>query len=91
MNYGRWVGVELSEENNNMLYVPPSFAHGFVVLSESAEIVYKCTKEYAPKEDKGIRWDDPDIEIDWPVENPNLSEKDKKLPWLKDGGNNFFF
>ncbi len=89
VNYGRWVGVELSEENNNMLYIPPSFAHGFVVLSELAEIVYKCTKEYSPKDDSGIRWDDPDIEIDWPIKKPSLSEKDIKLPWLKDADNNF--
>ncbi len=90
-SYGRWVSVELSEENNNMLYVPPSFAHGFVVLSESAEIVYKCTKEYSPKEDRGIRWDDPDIRIDWPIKNPHLSGKDISLPLLIEAENNFVF
>lgn len=91
VSYGRWVGVELHEKNNNMLYVPPSFAHGFVVLSESAEIIYKCTKEYSPKDDSGIRWDDPDIKINWPIKNPYLAEKDKNLPLFKEADNNFVF
>ncbi len=82
--YGKWAGVELSEENNQMLYIPPGFAHGFIVLSETADIIYKCTEEYSPKHEGGIIWNDPDIGIDWPVRDPELSEKDKALPLLKD-------
>jgi dTDP-4-dehydrorhamnose 3,5-epimerase len=88
-SYCRWVGVELSEENNLMLYIPPAFAHGFVVLSESAEIMYKCTDEYSPADDRGIIWNDPEININWPVKDPILSEKDRMLPLLRDADNNF--
>ncbi|MGE5893220.1 MAG: dTDP-4-dehydrorhamnose 3,5-epimerase [bacterium] len=87
--YGKWISVELSDENNLMVYVPPSFAHGFLVLSESAEVMYKCTAEYAPEADRGILWNDPDINISWPTKNPILSEKDKKHPFLKNADNNF--
>jgi dTDP-4-dehydrorhamnose 3,5-epimerase len=82
--YRRWVGVELSETNNLMLYIPPAFAHGFIVLSDSAEVLYKCTEEYYPKYERGIIWNDPDISIKWPVANPILSEKDGRLPMLRD-------
>ncbi len=82
--FGRWVGIELSEENNYMIYIPPNFAHGFVVLSEVADVIYKCTEEYSPENERGIIWNDPDIRIDWPVKDPILSEKDKKYPKLKD-------
>ena len=87
--FSQWVSAELSEENNLMLYVPPAFAHGFVVLSESADVIYKCTKEYAPEGDRGIIWNDPDLGILWPVKDPVLSEKDSKHPLLKDADNNF--
>jgi dTDP-4-dehydrorhamnose 3,5-epimerase len=87
--FGNWVSVELSEENNLMLYVPPAFAHGFIVLSEAADVLYKCTKEYAPDSDRGIIWNDPDIHIQWPVKEPILSDKDKRHPFLKDADNNF--
>jgi len=87
--YGKWVGVELSEDNKQMLYIPPAFAHGFIVLSDSAEIIYKCTKEYSPAHNRGIIWNDPDIGIDWPIKNPLLSEEDKVLPCLKDADINF--
>ena len=87
--YSRWVGVELSEDNNLMLYIPPTFAHGFVVLSDSAEVLYKCTGEYHAEDERGIIWNDPDINIKWPVHNPILSEKDRGLPLLKDADNNF--
>jgi len=87
--YARWVGVELSEENKQMLYIPPSFAHGFVVVSDTAEIMYKCTLEYSPENDRGICWNDPEIDIEWRVSSPILSEKDKALPMLKDADNNF--
>ena len=85
----QWVSAELSEENNLMLYVPPAFAHGFVVLSESADVVYKCTREYAPEDDRGIIWNDPDLGIKWPVEKPVLSAKDAGHPLLRDADNNF--
>lgn len=87
--FGQWVSMELSEENNLMLYIPPGFAHGFVVLSGFAEVVYKCTEEYSPEHDRGIMWNDPDIKIQWPVKAPVLSEKDRMHPMLKDLENNF--
>jgi len=87
--FGKWVGAELSEENNLVLYVPSGFAHGFVVLSEAADVMYKCTREYSPEDDRGIIWNDPDINIYWPVKDPVLSEKDKKHPALKDADTNF--
>jgi dTDP-4-dehydrorhamnose 3,5-epimerase len=87
--FRRWVSAELSEDNNLMLYVPPAFAHGFVVLSESADVVYKCTGEYVPQDDRGIIWNDPDLGITWPVKDPLLSEKDTRHPLLKDADNNF--
>jgi len=87
--YAQWVGVELSEENNHMLYIPPGFAHGFVALSDIVEIIYKCTAEYSPENERGIIWNDPDINIDWPVKNPILSERDKGYPILKEADNNF--
>lgn len=89
--YKKWVAVELSEENKLMLWVPPGFAHGFVSLEDNTEVVYKVTKEYAPELDRGIIWNDPDIGIEWPIENPILSEKDSKLPRLKDAENNFIY
>jgi len=88
-SYAKWVAMELNDENNFILYVPPGFAHGFVVLTETAELSYKCTSEYAPQYDRGIIWNDPDIAIDWPVGNPLLSDKDARHPLLKDADNNF--
>jgi len=88
--YMKWVCVELSEENKNMLWIPPGFAHGFIALEDS-EIIYKCTAEHDPALDRGIVWNDPLIGIKWPIENPILSEKDKKLPLLKNAENNFFY
>ena len=87
--FRHWVGIELSGENNYMLYVPPAFAHGFLALSESADVLYKCTREYAPEDDRGILWNDPDIHIQWPIKDPVLSEKDIAHPLLKDADNNF--
>jgi dTDP-4-dehydrorhamnose 3,5-epimerase len=87
--FGRWVSAELSEENGFMLYVPPGFAHGFIVLGESADVLYKCTREYSPENDRGIIWNDPEVNILWPVKDPVLSEKDKKHPFLRDADNNF--
>ncbi|MCG2721341.1 MAG: dTDP-4-dehydrorhamnose 3,5-epimerase [Thermodesulfovibrionales bacterium] len=87
--FGKWVGQELSRENMLMLYVPAGFAHGFLVLSDKADVLYKCTKEYAPADDRGILWNDPDIAIEWPVSNPVVSEKDGRHPLLKDADINF--
>jgi len=82
--FGKYVSVILSEENKKMLYIPEGFAHGFLVLSEEAEVIYKVSKEYSPEHERGIRWDDPQVEIIWDAIEPILSEKDKKLPFLKD-------
>ncbi|RUO45171.1 dTDP-4-dehydrorhamnose 3,5-epimerase [Idiomarina aquatica] len=76
--FGDWVGVELSDENRQMLWVPPGFAHGFYVLSETAEFSYKCTDYYAPDDEYSLRFDDPALAIDWPLDGePQLSEKDR--------------
>lgn len=85
-HFGRWVGYELSAANKRMLWVPPGFAHGFLVLSESADFLYKCTRLYDPADDRGVRWDDPAIGIDWPVHGliPQLSGKDARAPLLAD-------
>ncbi len=90
-HYGKWIGIEITEENRRMLYVPPGFAHGFQVLSETAEILYKCTDEYAPAHDRGIIWNDPVIKVAWPLADPLLSGKDEKHPSLQDADNNFVF
>ena len=82
--YGKWVGEELSEENKYQLFIPEGFAHGYYVLSETAEITYKCSAVYHPEDEQGIRWNDPDIAIEWPGIYPILSEKDLQLPFLKD-------
>jgi len=83
-HFGQWFGIELSAENKKQLYVPPGFAHGFCVLSDVAEMSYKCTALYEPKEDAGVLWNDPDIGIDWPIQDPLLSPKDEAAPRLKD-------
>ena len=82
--FGKWVGVELSAANKRMLWVPPGFAHGFCVLSEVAEVEYKCTTVYDPSDEIGVVWDDPDIAIAWPIRAPLLSAKDRALPRLRD-------
>lgn len=87
--YGRWVGEVLSAENRRMLYIPPGFAHGYCVLTDAADMAYKVTAEYAPDLDRGIRWNDPAIGIDWPVSDPILSAKDAALPNLEEADNNF--
>jgi dTDP-4-dehydrorhamnose 3,5-epimerase len=83
--FGKWVGFELSAENKRMMWVPPGFGHGFVVLSESADFLYKTTAYYAPQWDRGVRWNDPDIGVQWPLEGaPQLSAKDQVAPLFKD-------
>ena len=82
--FGKWTGVLLSEKNRLQFFVPEGFAHGFCVLSESACFAYKCSDFYAPDDEKGIIWSDPDIGIKWPIENPVISEKDKTFPTLSE-------
>ncbi len=82
--YGRWFGLELSAENRAMLFLPRGFAHGFVSLADGTELLYKCGSEYRQESDGGVRWDDPDLAIVWPVDDVHLSAKDAALPWLKD-------
>ena len=82
--FGKWVGAELSAENHRQLWVPPGFAHGFVVLSETALFTYKCTAYYSPADEVSIRWDDPTIAVQWPVTDPTLSGKDAVAPLLTD-------
>jgi len=89
--FSKWVGVKLSSENKKMIYIPPDFAHGFLVLSDYAEVVYKTTAEFSPENDRGILWNDPDIGIDWGIDNPILSIKDQNHPLLKNADINFTY
>ena len=86
--FGQWYGTELNEDNIKMIYVPPGFAHGFVVLSETADFIYKCTDYYHPESEQGIAWDDPDLNIDWSIaeiaEKISLLDKDTQNVKLKD-------
>jgi len=89
--WGKWVGVVLSEGNRNMLYVPAGLAHGFCVLSEIAEVLYKTTAVYSAESEAGIIWNDEDLNIDWPVKEPILSEKDRRWPTLKNADIGFSY
>ena len=82
--FGRWTGVTLSAENKRQFYVPPDFAHGFVVTSDVALFYYKCTEYYAPASEGSVLWNDPEIGIEWPIESPTLSEKDRAAPTLRE-------
>lgn len=82
--YKQWVSVELTADNKKQLFIPKGFAHGFVTLTDNVEIMYKCDAFYAPECDGGIRFDDPDICVDWGITDPILSEKDANAPFLKD-------
>ncbi len=84
--FGKAITIELSDQNLRQVYIPPGFAHGFCVLSEWADFVYKCTDYYHPAGERGIRWNDPDLHIPWPVQDPILSAKDAVLPRLRDIG-----
>ena len=77
-SFGKWEAVELSSENKRQFYIPPGFAHGFLVLSETAMFHYKCTDFYSPKDELTVRWNDPAIGIEWPIKDPIVSEKDTK-------------
>jgi len=78
----QWVAVELNDRNHLMLYIPPGFAHGFLSLTEDVHLLYKCTNEYDPQADSGIRWNDPEISILWPNNEPVISAKDAALPFI---------
>ena len=82
--FGRWHGVNLSAQNRLQFFVPPGFAHGFAVLSETALLAYKCTELYSPKDEMTLLWEDSDVGVQWPVSEPALSEKDKKGLRLRD-------
>ena len=83
VTFGKYISINLSEDNKYLLYIPRGFAHGFQVLSDEAEVIYKVDNIYAPEYEGGLIWNDPDVNIQWPIGNPMLSEKDLKLPTLK--------
>ena len=85
-HFGKWFGTVLREEEPRYLWIPPGFAHGFCVLSDVADFVYKCTDVYVPDDERGVLWSDPAIGIEWPVEHPLLSEKDQRFPGLTGPG-----
>ena len=87
--YKKWVAVELTGENKRQLLIPRGFGHGFLTLTDEVEFLYKADNPYAPESDGGIRWNDPEIGVDWGIEDPILSEKDSKLPFLQDAVTGF--
>jgi dTDP-4-dehydrorhamnose 3,5-epimerase len=89
--YGKWVGEILSDQNHNLLYIPEGFAHGFCVLSNEADVLYKVNNEYSPEHEKGIIWNDPEINISWPINEPILHEKDQGLTSLQNADNDFVY
>jgi|SRR3989338_6500917 len=89
--HGKWVGEILSDSENKSLYIPEGFAHGFCVLSDEAFVFYKVSNEYSSEHEQGIIWNDPEINITWPIKFPILSSKDNELPLLKNTGNNFTY
>lgn len=89
--YGKWYGVNLSSDNNLMMYIPGGFAHGFCVLSETADFLYSCGSEYAPQSEAGLKYDDKEVGIEWPTNDVLLSDKDLLLPSLKEMNCNFIY
>ena len=87
--YGKWVGEVLSQKNHKSLYIPEGFAHGFCVVSETADVLYKVNNEYSPEHGAGIKWNDSEINISWPTNTPIISQKDSKLLPLNDVNDNF--
>lgn len=87
--YGKWLAVVLSAENKQMLYVPAGFAHGYCVTADDAEVSYMTTAEYAPECEAGVIWNDPALNIDWPIAEPILSARDRAWPRLRDADSNF--
>ena len=84
--FGRWTAITLSADNRRSLFIPPGYAHGFCVVSGQAQVIYKTTTEYAPDFEYGVRWDDPQLNIPWPVREPLLSDRDRRWPLLADLG-----
>lgn len=85
--FKQWVGVELSAQNRKMFFIPPGLAHGFLCLEDNSHFIYKCTQEYAPQNERSIRWDDPDLAIQWPLEEaliPQISQKDEMAKFFKE-------
>ena len=89
--YGKWVGEILSDANHKSLYVPEGFAHGFCVLSDTADVFYKVTSEYSPEHERGIIWNDPTLAVKWPRDDPLVIKKDLELPALNNADNNFVY
>ncbi len=89
--YGKWISALLSAENKKMLYIPEGFAHGFCTLEDNTEVIYKCSDIYSAEYERGIIWNDKDINIQWPITNPVLSPKDQNWPFLKETDNNFHY
>ncbi len=96
--FGKWVGAQLSGGNMAMLWIPPGFAHGFLTLEDDTDVQYCATDEYSPEHDRGLIWNDPEISVEWPLEkekgkgkNPIVSDKDSRLPSLKEAQNNFIY
>src|SRR3989338_4022761 len=89
--YGKWIGEILSADNHKLIYIPEGFAHGFCVLSQEADVSYKVNNEYSPENEKGIIWNDPKINISWPIKNPIISNKDNELLTLENSDNNFIY
>ncbi len=87
--FGQWLGFNLSQTNHRMLFIPEGYGHAFCVLSDVAEVAYKCTDFYAPETAKGLRWNDPDVNVDWPVTEPILSAQDEAHPFLRELGQDF--
>jgi dTDP-4-dehydrorhamnose 3,5-epimerase len=82
--FGRWVGTRLGADDGRMMWIPPGFAHGYAVLGDGADVVYRLTSEYDPGLERGIRWDDPTLDVSWPFDDPVLSDKDRALPSFAD-------
>lgn len=89
--FGKWIGHYLSADNRRQIFIPVGFAHGFCVISEVAEFEYKCSEFYSPRDERGLLWNDQELAIDWPVETPILSKKDKANPRLRDIDRDFVF
>ncbi len=90
-SFGKWEGFILSAENKRQLFVPIGFAHGFCVLSDEAEFLYKCSDYYSPLDERGVIWNDPDLNVKWPIDNPILSERDKKNKFFRDMNKDFIY